>query len=200
MIHKAPLINVRKILVAIGLALATSGAHAASISLDPISGTGPQGSQVTFNLIANFGSTATIGGATDMSWNPSVLTFQSFAFDSGFGTPPRDAGFDVKDLQSAGLYSVGFGNFGGIALATNTTIGHVTFNLVGNPGSSTDIALGDSQKWAGFYDATGAPISVSYTGATAAVSAVPVPAAVWLFGSGLAGLFGVARRSMKRCA
>jgi hypothetical protein len=29
---------------------------------------------------------------------------------------------------------------------------------------------------------------------SAAVSAVPVPAAVWLFGSGLLGLAGVARR------
>src|SRR3990172_275949 len=134
MIHKTPLINVRKILVAIGFALATSGAHAASISLDPVSGTGPQGSQVTFNLIENFGSTSTTGGATDISWNPSVLTFQSFAYDSGFGTPPRDTGDDVHDLQSSSLFSAGFGNFGGIVLSTNTTIGHVTFNLVGNPG------------------------------------------------------------------
>lgn len=195
MTHKVPLTNVRKILVAIGLTLAASGAHAASISLDPVNSTGPQGSQITFNLIANFGATATIGGATDLSWDPSVLTFQSFAFDSGFGTPPRDAGFDVKDQQSASLYSVGFGNFGGISLATNTTIGHVTFNLIGNTGSSSAITLSDSMKWAGFYDNTGTPISVSYTGATATVSAVPVPAAVWLLGSGLVGLFGIARRS-----
>jgi len=33
---------------------------------------------------------------------------------------------------------------------------------------------------------------VAYVGA--AINAVPVPAAVWLFGSGLLGLIGIARR------
>ena len=197
MTHKIFITNIRKILVAIGLTLVASAAHAASISLNPVSATGPQGSQVTFSLIANFGTTATIGGATDLTWNPSVLMFQSFAFDSGFGAPPRDAGFDVNDLQSSSLYSVGFGNFGGITLSSNTTIGHITFDLIGSPGSSTNIALTDSAYWAGFYDISGSPISMTYSGATASVAAVPVPAAAWLFGSGLLGLIGMVRRKAR---
>ena len=36
--------------------------------------------------------------------------------------------------------------------------------------------------------------TVTYGNATITVSAVPVPAAVWLFGSGLIGLVGIARR------
>ena len=36
--------------------------------------------------------------------------------------------------------------------------------------------------------------TLNYTAASAAVSAVPVPAAAWLLGSGLVGLVGVARR------
>jgi hypothetical protein len=35
------------------------------------------------------------------------------------------------------------------------------------------------------------------TGEIFKISAVPIPAAVWLFGSGLVGLAGVARRRMK---
>lgn len=199
MIHKTPLTNVRKVLVALGFALAAPGTHAASISLDPVgSATGLVSDLVTFNLLANFDSTTTTGGATDLFWDPSVLNLRGFEFDLGFGVPPRDTAFDVADLQSNGLMSVGFGNLDGITLPTTTIIGSISFYLSGSPGSSSAITMGDSVKWGGFHDDTGAPISVSYTGSTAGVSAVPVPAAVWLLGSGIAALFGVARRSQSQ--
>lgn len=38
----------------------------------------------------------------------------------------------------------------------------------------------------------------TYTGATVTVSAIPVPPAIWLFGSGLLGLVGVARRRITK--
>ena len=41
---------------------------------------------------------------------------------------------------------------------------------------------------------TGVPFRMFLTGSVIAPSAIPVPAAVWLFGSGLIGLAGVARR------
>ena len=47
------------------------------------------------------------------------------------------------------------------------------------------------------YDTTSATWSFSANNASfysMSVAAVPVPAAVWLFGSGLIGLIGVARR------
>ena len=203
MTHKIPSTNIRKILVAIGFALAASGTHAASISLAPVgSTTGPVPNLVTFNLLANFGSITTTGGAMDLSWDTSVLDLQGFKFDPGFSAPPRDMAFDVVDLQSNGpqsnaLFSIGFGNLGGIKLPTTTIIGSISFNLSGNPGSSSAITLSNSVKWSGFYDDMGTPISVSYTGAMAGVSAIPVPAAAWLFGSGIMALLGIARRSKR---
>jgi hypothetical protein len=194
--HKTSLFSLRKIFVAIGLALAASGAQAATVSLDPVSATGPAGGQVAFSLVANFGSTPTIGGGVDFSWNSSVLTFKSFDFDPGFTI--RDTSFDRKDLQTSSLFSVVFGNFGGLSLPADTKIGLVTFNLVGSPGSSSSIALSDSNRWAGFFTDAGSAINVSYTGATANVAPIPIPAAVWLLVSGLAGLAGVARRSKAR--
>lgn len=196
--HKIPSANIRKVFAALGFALAASATHAASISLDPVGNTtGVVPDLVTFNLLANFDATITTGGAMDLSWNPAVLNLQGFQFDMGFGAPPRDTAFDVVDTQSNGLLSVGFGNFDGITLATPTIIGRISFYLSGSPGSSSAITLNDSVKWGGFYDDMGAPISVTYTGATVGVSAVPVPAAAWLLGSGIMALFGVARRSKR---
>jgi hypothetical protein len=42
--------------------------------------------------------------------------------------------------------------------------------------------------------------AITYTGAEIAVGAVPVPPAVWLFGSGLIGLVGIARRRSPQLA
>ncbi len=50
------------------------------------------------------------------------------------------------------------------------------------------VPLGDPSNFGGV------PYTLHLEGTVSAVSAVPVPAAVWLFGSGLLGLVGVARR------
>src|SRR5262245_55125880 len=99
---------------------AMSVSQAATVSLNPITDSAPAGDQVSYDLIANFGAVPTLGGAIDLVWDPAIITFQSFAFDVGFGAPPRDAGFDIMDLQSSSLFSLGFGNFGGITLNSDT--------------------------------------------------------------------------------
>jgi hypothetical protein len=186
--------HLRSLVVGSGLAIGMCSAQAATISLEPISGPVPQGGQETFNLVANFGAQSLLGGATDLSWVSSVLTFQSFVFGASLAPPVRDTAFDVIDLQSPSLLSIGFGNLDGISLPSDTVVGTMTFNAVGAPGSSTAISLADSAKWAGFSDINGAPITVNYTGTTANVSAVPLPAAGWLMLSGLGGLLGLQRR------
>ncbi len=188
--------NVVKIFVALGCALAISGTQAASISFSPYYSASVKGGEITVDLLAGFDSMTILGGAVDLSWDASVLTFKDFVFDSGFGTPPRDAAFDVLDLQSSALLSLGFGNLDGMTVATNTIIGQVSFTLIGDYGSSSAITVGDSLKWGGFFDDTGVPILVSYTGAT--VTVIPEPASVWLFGLGIALLLGVAWRSKRK--
>ena len=102
--------------------------------------------------------------------------------------------------------------------ATHTIINPLTFNEVtlGSFGAFTDFfETGDSVNFYSFGETgiinPGASVNGAFFfspdtlessavvfnvggGATALTSVVPVPAAVWLFGSGLVGLIGVARR------
>jgi hypothetical protein len=88
-------------------------------------------------------------------------------------------------------------NFGGTFFFNNTVTGFGTDQLM------SFIALGSSDVT----DLGGVPISTTFSNAkwhvntatgtvsyVGQVSAVPVPAAVWLFGSGLLGLVGISRR------
>jgi len=67
------------------------------------------------------------------------------------------------------------------------------------------IALSETSPSGGFFlahsdadsvDANGDPITF-YLSSTLEISAIPVPAAIWLFGSGLVGLIGFSRRKAK---
>ena len=73
-----------------------------------------------------------------------------------------------------------------------------TNTFVGNHGEDVDVTFIGSELGAGTYDATAYDVwrLDSGTGELTYGSApvIPVPAAVWLFGSGLLGLVGVARR------
>ena len=124
------------------------------------------GSNLHTGTVKLFGGTGGTSAAVDFSLLP---------YDSGTGIFPGYTGYNSVSAEAVG--------------GTATTLGifELTLDLAGAFGSDFGTFTGvQLQLTGGGYDA--AP---SLIGTTAAV---PVPAAVWLFGSGLLGLVGVARR------
>ena len=76
-------------LAAITMLAAAASAEAANVSLDPAATSASNGSQVSFDLLADFGSTVMLGGAVDVAWDALVLHFAGFAFDAGLAPPRR---------------------------------------------------------------------------------------------------------------
>jgi hypothetical protein len=93
----------------------------------------------------------------------------------------------------------GFGDF----TATSTALPNNSITLTTNPWYILAVSSDGGASWTGdsfaACNSVSQSCSVSFADGTvlsvdAAIAAVPIPAAVWLFGSGLIGLVGVARR------
>ena len=189
--------NIRRYLgtlaTALTLSAASFGAQAASIEFN-----------YQFTGTVTGGSLATAGGPlnaffTADSDGDGFIELGDFDETLGYGgkadrTPTR---FAIRNANN----SIAFpGLIAGTSTASTLTVdsvgnitgGSVTLNA-STPGTiNGDLALDvDAGTWT---LKAGGIVQSSGTGAFAQVSAVPVPAAVWLFGSALIGLTGVARR------
>lgn len=169
------------------------------------------GALTLFTLTANFnasgafvstGSTLTIGGVVDTS---TAAGIQPYAGLANSGT-----------LLTANLTDFGF--YGQASASTTSDILEIDFRISATGGDlfSAGYGPGEGLRWTGNVSRAGAaPVGGVWSSAeftntagfgcvTSACNSqlttyVPVPAAVWLFGSGLLGLFGiVTRRRAKR--
>jgi hypothetical protein len=124
------------------------------------------------------------------SWDTSKLTYVG----TNISNPPWDASFKFDGNVSTGTLdnvSVGTSTFGGVG--PDFPIAELTFKVVGAAGSSTVIDLEDALV--GWF----APGTVAITGLTYVdpqVGFIPIPAALWLFATGLLGLVGLAKRKV----
>ena len=191
---------------------ASLNAQAASIWLEPVSqsinvGLGESATLTMWADASDVGGF--LAGGLDLFYDSTLLTYNDdFAFDPAFpidpsfsrtgdncATNPAADGCSVPGEINA----IAFGNFAGLAAAGPTLVGTLSFS--GSPGLiGTDIlTMFDNDLPAGNWFATdGSDLAGLVLYGEAAIDTVetviPIPAAVWLFGSGLLGLVGIARR------
>ena len=205
----------KKTVISAALLLAAGSANAAVGGFDMFD---PGGGVVDAND-ALPGTTATTNDVRDFGTGTWTLS-STDTFFFGLWTAHSGTLYDTPDTYrfSAGD-NCGFATPGSagceyiVDLLPGYTMGHILFNwgatadidvinIWDASGNSVDINGNGIPGWgmidgaflgfnANFTVSPGGPTGAAYAGAA---SVVPVPAAVWLFGSGLLGLVGVARR------
>ena len=178
--------------------LFTSGSlNAATITWDTADSTALLGEVFSLNIVGLGFVDLVDGGGVNISFDPTVLrvvtdgvSIDSSVWDLGFpgvdpGTIDNVAG-TVSGLKVNTMRTDVTGDF---ILAT------VQFEVLGTYGLSSVLSLSDepTNPWA----SGGFLIDPYPTFVNGNFSAVPVPAAVWLFGSGFLALASFARRKQK---
>jgi len=186
-------------IVATGLLVGSTVASAATVSVLPVTQGVFEGDTVTVDLVGT-GFDNVTGGSMDVLWDPTVLTMADISGVSLILEPtsPWQAAVSDPGVLSAGL--IDSLRVGLLAFPTGFTgdaaIATLTFTAL-NAGSTT-VTVRDSLSPGGGWSPDQAPTdnttTMFYEAGNVNVQVVPIPAAVWLFGSGLLGLVGVARR------
>ena len=173
-----------------GVLNATSAVALNSISLAPPSVVADIGDSISFDLIMDF-SAELQGGGVEITYDPSLLAFQSFVFDPllpddvPFRCWPHAVTPHCNDALPPTI-EVGWGVLFSPALTGSHVIGTFLFQaLISGP---TGISLAPSVGFPGpFFDTNGNPIPTEFQGASVAIGlvAIPEPTASLLFGMGL---------------
>jgi len=189
--------SIATVLAGFALTCSAAAVQAATITVEPLNST--VFTETTFDIAVvghdfTAGDGGTGGGGFSIAWDPSLLNLDSydltFAGDQVLGQP------GVLDNVAGTLLNADVSSLFTVVTDTDFEIAVLHFSSLTNLGvSPLDLSIGlfdngFERIWAdssGFVDA-----KPSF--ADGSVEVIPVPAAVWLFGSGLLGLIGVARR------
>ena len=153
---------------------------APTVFMTPATQTVPPNGTVTIDLEMDFTQEATLGGGTDIHFDPARLTYVGFTFDPELGDDP--AFRRVPDLVSPGLLNaLGFGDFNG--LTGPSRVGTFTFQVTSAQGvTSLTMDADEPDGFAGPFVSlvTGLEMAVVFTGAGVTVggpniSASPQP-------------------------
>jgi hypothetical protein len=190
--------------LAVGLLMGAFTANAATISMLPAVQSVADGATFSVDIWAYGLPPDTVGGALDITWNSADMTLNSVYLAT---TDPTDSNnqflgnWDPVSSFFTGIDQVNASSIDGLFVGSFTgvsgdqPIARLNFTL-GTGVTNSVLTLAEAAvggQWA-TDGANPMTFSNTYTGAIINPVVVPVPAALWLFGSGLAGLAGVARR------
>ncbi len=172
------------ILFAASMMAGTSAYAASTVDLTTA---GQSGSTISFNLSVSLDA-PTWSGWLDIGYNTSLLSFAGASGQSDLWVFER--------IEDNGTFlDVKFESVSDLGESFDDPMLTLNFNVIGS-GSDMLIAAHHNASNSFVNANTSQEIPVIFGGASYTVTAVPVPAAVWLFGSGLVGLAGVARRKV----
>ncbi|MCG8670048.1 MAG: VPLPA-CTERM sorting domain-containing protein [Pseudomonadales bacterium] len=167
-----------------------TSALAAEVSITPSVSDVIVGDVFTLDVVATNFDVPTGGATIGMNFDSNYLNLVSIdlADDSPFdfvdALPAENGSVDLLTLLApfSGLEDP-FGDFSTFTM---------TFEAVAEGNAYVSLFDDALDGWMG---SDLSPISVDYFNASVNVSAVPVPAAVWMLGSGLIALFGLRRKT-----
>ena len=166
--------------------------NAATISFSPSASNVSTGSTFSVDIMGASFPIGFDGGSLNVSFNSSIIQVNSVSVDGGYWNFIADSG--ITDNTSGNISGIEFGRWG---MGTDFTIATLNITALASGISPLGLELNGSANFPTF-SADNASYgglilnngSVTVTGA----SPVPVPAALWLFGSGLVGLFVVSKK------
>lgn len=179
-----------KKVMAVFLLLFSGYISAATIGWDAAPATINVGDSFSLNILGSAFTGNVDGGGVNFSYDSSILNVISISIDEavwdfgGFGisTGAIDNFTGTVDGIMVNTFSVVTGSF---------DVATIQFQAIGAGTSALNLVEYALNPWA----SGGALINpIMASSSLTVLQSVPIPAAVWLFGSGLLGLIGLARR------
>jgi len=173
-----------------------SASAVATLSFDPSNQTVGLGDSVTVDLrISGLGDDILTAFDLDISFDDSILDFQGFTFGTGLDTFGLGTNIQFDTDFGAGLVNVYEISFDsdvvlGSFQPNDFVLGTFDFGTLSLGTSALNVA---APLFGGLVGAGALELDMEVV--EGSVSVVPVPAAIWLFGSALMGLIGLSRRT-----
>lgn len=183
--------NIKKLIFVVSI-LASGYSSAATITLGSSTTNVNTNDTFTIDIIGNNFVCNVDGGGVNFTFDSSILNVVSVSIDEtvwdfgGFGI--NTGTIDNTNGTLDGLMVNTFANVTGDFVVA-------TIEMQAVAGGSSSLLL--SEYVLNPWGSAGNLINPDFIGGTVNVSSVPVPAAVWLMGSGLIGLAGFSRRKNK---